>query len=406
MAYFKICVRAKRKDNTYPVYIRVTHHEQVGYIKTDKVCKAKSVRKGEVIDNYIIKDISILIDGYMSRLNREDIQCWDIRKILDFLRRDSSAPSFSEFCEEFTSKMDNEGRESTSINYKLALRRLEEYMGKDDILFSDLTSSIFKEWIDSMKDSLYKKHGYPKRIKTMFMAGCERYNNYDTGEMLIRNNPFRGVRVPRPTVPEKRALDIRTVRDFFAVSAEYGSRADRARDVCEIVFCLAGINTADLYYMEKENLRDGKMCYCRRKTTNRRDDKAYIEIAVPDRLSHLLEKYAGEKRLFNFCETYGSSKNFNKCINEGISDITRKNDLPHISVYSFRHSWATFAQNDFDASLDLVGFCLNHASSHRVTSGYVKTDFSVIDRLNAKILDYVFEEKNEKKMEIICGLKK
>lgn len=57
--------------------------------------------------------------------------------------------------------------------------------------------------------------------------------------------------------------------------------------------------------MEKENLRDGKMCYCRRKTTNRRDDKAYIEIAVPDRLSHLLEKYAGEKRLFNFCETYG-----------------------------------------------------------------------------------------------------
>lgn len=37
------------------------------------------------------------------------------------------------------------------------------------------------------------------------------------------------------------------------------------------------------------------MCYCRRKTTNRRDDKAYIEIAVPDRLSHLLEKYAGEK---------------------------------------------------------------------------------------------------------------
>ena len=45
--------------------------------------------------------------------------------------------------------MDNEGRESTSINYKLALRRLEEYMGKDDILFSDLTSSIFKEWIDS-----------------------------------------------------------------------------------------------------------------------------------------------------------------------------------------------------------------------------------------------------------------
>ena len=68
MAYFKICVRAKRKDNTYPVYIRVTHHGQVGYIKTDKVCKAKSVRKGEVIDNYIIKDISILFLNFVRSL--------------------------------------------------------------------------------------------------------------------------------------------------------------------------------------------------------------------------------------------------------------------------------------------------------------------------------------------------
>lgn len=397
MAYFKICVRAKRKDNTYPIYIRVTHHGKVGYIKTDKVCKSKSVRKGEVIDNYIIKDVSILIDAYMLRLNREDIQNWDINKVLEFLKRDASAPSFSKFCRIFISKMDNEGRESTSVNYKLAIKRFEEYMGKDDILFSDITTSLFRDWIDSMKDSLYKKHGYPKRIKTMFMAGCERYNNYDTGDMLIRNDPFRGVKIPRPTVPEKRALDIRVIRKFFAASTDKGLRTDRAKDVCEMVFCLAGINTIDLYYMEKENLRDGKLCYYRHKTKNRRDDKAYIEIAVPERLINLFEKYAGKKRLFNFCETYGSSKNFNKCINEGIGDIIKNKDLPYITVYSFRHSWATFAQNKFEASLDTVGFCLNHASSHRVTSGYVKTDFSVIDRLNAKILNYVFEKKMKKR---------
>lgn len=402
MAYFKICVRAKRKDNTYPIYIRVTHHGQVGYIKTDKVCKSKSVRKGEVIDNYIIKDISIHIDSYIERLNRADIGEWPVSKLIDFLKSDSRAPSFSLFCKEFIGKMDNEGRETTSINYKLALKRLEEFMGKDDILFSDITTSIFRDWIDSMKDSLYKKHGYPKRIKTMFMAGCECYNNYDTGEMVIKNNPFRGIKVPRPTVPEKRALDIKIIRSFFNVSTDEGSRTDRAKDVCEMVFCLAGINTIDLYYMEKENLRDGKLCYCRRKTTNRRDDKAYIEIAVPERLIYLFRKYAGNNRLFNFCEIYGSSKNFNKCINEGISNITTNRNLPYISVYSFRHSWATFAQNKFEASLDTVGFCLNHASSHRVTSGYVKTDFSVIDRLNNKILDYVFEKKDEKKTEIIC----
>ena len=57
MAYFKVCVRGKRKDNTYPIYIRVTHLRQVGYIKTNKVCKAKFVRNGDIADPYIIKDV-------------------------------------------------------------------------------------------------------------------------------------------------------------------------------------------------------------------------------------------------------------------------------------------------------------------------------------------------------------
>lgn len=343
----------------------------------------------------------------MQRLNRENIQEWSINKVIDFLRKDTSNPSFSTFSREFIAKMDNEGRESTSINYKLALKRLEEYMGKDDILFSDITSLIFKEWIDSMKDSLYKKHGYPKRIKTMFMAGCERYNNYDTGEMVIRNNPFRGVKVPRPVVPEKRALDIKTLRDFLEVDVSglpheingLEPRAFRAKDVCMLVFCLAGINTADLYYMEKNNYRGGKLCYCRRKTTGRRDDKAYMEIQVPDIVQPLFEKYKGRNRLFSFSEIYSSSRNFNKCVNEGIKDVVALGALPDISVYSFRHSWATLAQNKFEASLDVVGFCLNHSSPLRVTAGYVKTDFSIIDRLNAKILNYVFERKIEKKDE-------
>jgi len=64
--------------------------------------------------------------------------------------------------------------------------------------------------------------------------------------------------------------------------------------------------------------------------------------------------------------------------------------------YIFRHSWATIAQVVFEAGLDVVGLCLNHASPLRVTAGYVKTDFSIIDRLNIKILRYVFEEKIKK----------
>lgn len=36
MACFKICIRERKSDGLYPVYIRITHRRQVGYIKTDK----------------------------------------------------------------------------------------------------------------------------------------------------------------------------------------------------------------------------------------------------------------------------------------------------------------------------------------------------------------------------------
>lgn len=399
MAYFKICVRGKRKDNTYPIYIRVTQGSQVGYIKTNKVCKSKFVRNGDITDPYIIKDVYVKIDTYMERLNRTDTNGWDIHKVMDFLRSDQESVSFSDFCREFILKMEKEGRERSSKNYLLAIKRLEEFVEKDNVSFSDIRSSVIKDWISSMKESRQKKNAYPNNIKTMFRAGCERYNDYDSGEMRIKHDPFRVVKIPPKNVAEKRALPIDIIRSFFLVDLSslrpskrgVPPRAYLAKDVCLLIFCLVGINTADLYTLEKASYKDGKLCYNRVKTQGRRADKAYIEVTVPDKAKHLFQKYEGSKRLFSFCEQYASDKIFNDCVNRGIRDIIELGGLPPISTYSFRHSWATIAQTIFDVGLDTVGLCLNHASPLRVTAGYVKTDFGIIDRLNDKILKYVFD---------------
>ena len=68
------------KDNTYPIYIRVTHLRQVGYIKTNKVCKAKFVRNGDITDPYIIKDVYVQIETYLDRLNRVNTEGWDLER--------------------------------------------------------------------------------------------------------------------------------------------------------------------------------------------------------------------------------------------------------------------------------------------------------------------------------------
>ena len=37
MTTFKICLRTKRTDNLYPIYIRITQNRRTGYIKTGKL---------------------------------------------------------------------------------------------------------------------------------------------------------------------------------------------------------------------------------------------------------------------------------------------------------------------------------------------------------------------------------
>jgi hypothetical protein len=60
------------------------------------------------------------------------------------------------------------------------------------------------------------------------------------------------------------------------------------------------------------------------------------------------------------------------------------------SVYTFRHTWGTVAQNDCKATIGEVAFAMNHSSGHKVTRGYIKIDFSPAWELNEKVIDFIF----------------
>ena len=409
MATFKTCVQKPRKDGMFIVYIRVTHNRSVAYINTNYIIDKKQIGKnGEIIEPFVNKQCVLHIAEYLERCNRVDIKDWTAKEIADYLTKGFEVMSFSEYCRLFTRRMDEEGRETTSQNYKLAITRLEEFSEKKTLKFSDVTSKLINDWIASMKNSRYAKCGYPKAIKAMFQHGCDEFNDYDRDIIRITNQPFRRVSIPKPKVPVKRAVDVDMLKRFFntdisnmkAPKGTWISRAERAKDVCMLIFCLAGINTADLYDLKPENFKNGKLCYNRKKTRGRRDDEAYIEIVVPPIIIPLFTKYRGKKALFNFSETYANQKNFNKCINEGIGNVracynqTHPDQLEYITTYSFRHSWATIAQNQCHASTELIAFSLNHGSAHKTTERYIKKDYSPISKLNKEVIALVFTDNH------------
>lgn len=396
MATFKACVRRQRNDGLYTVFVRVTHKRDARYIDTGKAVDKSKLRKGEIKDPDILSYCSNLIRGYNDKLNAVEISTWDIHEVISYLQNIDEDISFSQYARKYVFEMaTTKNMVRNSKNYRWAYQSLEKFAGTNNIMFSKLTSKFIQDWINSLLETNRAKEMYPTCIRMTYNAALEEYNDYDKNVIRIKLQPFRKIEIPKTDVPEKRALDIPMLQKFFyGVIPETKLKAslpELSRDVAEMVFCLAGINTADLFELRKENLKGEVLCYHRQKTKKFRRDGAYLEVKIPTRLLPLFEKYkSNNDYLLNFAERYQDSNCFNINVNSGLKPYCNYNGLPNVCIYNFRHSWATIAQNNCGASTAEVGFALNHSSAHRVTEGYIKKDYSPISVLNEKVIACVF----------------
>ena len=397
MPTFKPIVRYVRTNGTATVFIRVTHERISDWIETNLIANKKDMKGENIVNKVLLAKAYSIIDKYIDRLNQEDIEGWRAKDIVNFLETNNKEISFTDFYQKYIDKMINAGREHPASNYKSAINSLKKFTQKENINFSDITSKLINSWIETdLKDKVRAKSAYPNCISTVFREGLLEYNDYDRGIMRIKHQPFMQVKIPKQNLSEKRAIDKDSLLKLFYADVSDIQKpitTPLTKDVAWLIFCLAGINTADLYYLEKCELKDGVLCYERRKTAERRADNAYMEIRVPDIILPLLEKYKGKNRLFSFSELYANRANFNQYINEGLGELSEIAGTEKVTTYTFRHSWATIAQNNCGASDSEVAFALNHSSEHRITKGYIKSDFTRIDRLNEKVLNYVFSEK-------------
>ena len=387
MPTFNPAVRSNKEYNA--IYIRITHNHKADYIKTDMLVHKTSIKKGEITDYTILANCAIKIKSYVSKINNLNIGNWTIQELKKFLINDTDNISFSDFGYNYANKMENDGRKKPAENYRTALRSLEKHFGRE-INFSDITVQHLRKWIDSLRKTARAKQMYPTMIKKLFDEGCLEYNDYDRDIIRIKNQPFKPVKIPKNEMPRKRYAEIDVIRAILKEPAQT-EREQLAHDVAVMSLCLAGINAIDLYNLEKQMYQNGKLCYNRSKEKNIRGDKAYFEISVPKIINPVVEKHKGKKCLFNFRERYSDPDNFSRAINTGLKSLCSRAGVQKITMYWLRHTWATVAQNNCGATDEQVAFCLNHASAHRVTQFYIEKDFSPVDVMNEKVINFIWE---------------
>ena len=399
MATLKATVKSKRKDGMYVVYIRFAHNRKVSYLRTSWMVNDKGLsrNKKDILDPYVIQQTSKLIDQYYNTLNRIDTQDWTVKEIVDYIQKGKDGISFSMYARKHIEKMKARGQERTSRDYKWALYSLEKFAGGNEVMFSQLTYSFLSRWIYSLSQTARSKNKYPINIRQIHKAAMLEYNDEERGIQLI-TNPWPKITIPKEDTPNKRAISPNMLRRFFAVVPDFSRFThplqELGQDIALISFCMCGINSIDLFFAKKSQYHNGIFHYNRRKTSKSRSDNAYFEIRVPQFIKLTFEKYLSKDMaspwLFDFQDRLSTSDSFNANINAGISQICKKVSPDfHASLYSFRHSWATIAQNGCGASLGDVDFALNH-STFKLARVYTKIDYSPAWELNEKVIDYVF----------------
>jgi len=403
MATFKTCViqNKRRRDGFWQVFIRVIQHQKIAYIPTNKYVNEHGLSsKSEVSDPYIMEYCLKKITHWMDRLNRVESENWTVKEIVEYVKNDEGDICFSDYARQHNANMINSGMERTAKNYRLAYEHLERFAGTNKVQFSMLTSAFLMRWIKTLEHTHRAKEKYPICVRQIYKSALLEFNDEERGVVRIKFNPWPKVQIPRPDKAEQLAILPEECRDFFDAPLPKSKMAyplpELGRDVAKMVLCLGGINAVDLYNMKKEDYYNGILHYKRAKTKKFRADEAYMEMRVPPIIMPLMEKYKAadsDCHLFCFSARHTTSDSFNSNVNNGIKKICESMNMPKekwYSVYTFRHTWGTIAQNDCGASIAEVAFGMNHSSGHNVTRGYLKLDFTPAWELNEKVVELVF----------------
>ena len=183
---------------------------------------------------------------------------------------------------------------------------------------------------------------------------------------------------------------------------------DFSKDMFILSFICLGINPIDLFFLKKENYKDGIITYRRKKIERRTGEKSEIKIRVPEAGKIIIDKYDGDAEFLIDFQGHIRSTNicryihytFQRC---GIENTDDKNGI-HRSQYVFysaRHSMATFARNICKIDKETVHEMLNHTTSKEfaITDVYIRKDYSHIWEANDKLIalfDWSFYIKQKK----------
>ena len=310
----------------------------------------------------------------------------DAKRITSAIIKKEEEVEFFAFAKNWLAHTNIKGKK----NYQCMLNTFSSFLGKESLLFSDITYTLLKEFESHLHQKPRAQSLYLGELRHLFREAMLEYNTEEN--IAIKSDPFIRYKVPKQVMKKGvRALTLEELMKVYHYQGRPGSRDQLARDTFILSFCLMGMNSVDLF--SATDYKNGYIKYNRTKTKDRRNDEAYIEVKVHPIIKPLMKKYAGTKTVFNFCSRYNDYEGFNKNLNIGLKIVGKAVGISDLEFYQARHTFATLSRNLMKFSKGDVDEALNHVGSFEVADIYIAKDFSIINDNNFKLIKRVFKKE-------------
>lgn len=296
--------------------------------------------------------------------------------------------------------MQENGQQGTARTYLATLRCLRRFRNGHDFEFSSVDANFIIDF-----DAWLQQRGLTRNTLSFYMRIFRAVLNHASDDGYYQpiepvRRIFRNVYTGIDRTP-KRATQLVVLEELLRIDLTQDPMLRRlilARDIFFFSFYTRGMAFVDIAYLRRENIHEGFITYTRHKTNQT------LSIGIEPCIRRIVNRYYYRPNSNGYVfplihssrpeEAYRDYRNSLSAYNRALMrlrhllSIRLECDVPTLSSYVARHTWATLA-HDVDVPLRVISQSLGH-SNERTTQIYLaQLDREVIDSANLRVLSLI-----------------
>lgn len=378
--------RKSKKDNSYPIILRLTHKRKSTSIQTgiavsladwdDKRKLVKPSYKG--IDNVtrlnnLIQQKKAQAFSVISKLEEQgNLNYLSVTELRQRITNEKSEVCFLKYTLKQVDILKTSGRYGNARAYHSMYQVLEKFHGRETLPFEEITVKYLKNI-----EADYLSRGNSYNGLSAILRSLRAVYNRAIQDKLIEKSayPFESYRI-RKTPTAKRAISQESMNKILALELEEAHPCFHARNYFLFSYLTFGLNFTDAAWLQVKDIVDGRIRYTRRKT------KQVYDLKVVEAMKPIIEYYSKGKVPGDFLfpiikreDAFDRDKDVlwaRKVYNKRLKELAKLCTIDeNLTSYVSRHSAATQALF-LGIPVAAISKLLGH-SSLTVTQTYLKS---------------------------------